>query len=116
MDAPTDFNVLPGMTATVVLDLSGVVDKEGVKWVPVRSVQADSGLQPRVWILDPETMTVSSRPVTIGRMSGRMIEVREGLEGGEEIVAVGAPYLAEGMAVTRMAISEQAEPRADDRQ
>ena len=116
MDAPTDFNVLPGMTATVVLDLSGVVDKEGVKWVPVRSVQADSGLQPRVWILEPETMTLSSRQVTIGRMSRRMIEVREGLEGGEEIVAVGAPYLAEGMAVTRMAISEQAEPRADDRQ
>lgn len=116
MDAPTDFNVLPGMTATVVLDLSAVVDREGVKWVPVRAVQADSGLQPRVWILDSGPMTVSARPVTIGRMSGRMIEVREGLEGGEEIVAVGAPYLAEGMQVTRMALSEQAMPRADDPQ
>ncbi len=114
MDAPTDFNVLPGMTATVVLDLSDVVDKEGVKWVPVRSVQADSGLEPRVWVLDPDTMTVSAREVVIGRMSGQMIEVREGLAGGEEIVAVGAPYLAEGMAVTRMALTEQAVPRADE--
>jgi hypothetical protein len=43
-----------------------------------------------------------------------MIEVNDGLEGGEEIVSVGAPYLAEGMRVTRMLASEQAEPRADD--
>ncbi len=114
MEAPTSFNVLPGMTATVVLDLTGVVDKEGVKWVPARAVQADAGLEPRVWVLDAENMTVASQAVEIGRMSGRMIQVYDGLEGGEEIVAVGAPYLAEGMRVTRMAQTEQAAPRADD--
>ena len=114
MDAPTDFNVLPGMTATVVMDLTAVVTKDAVKWVPARAVQADSGLEPRVWVLDPETMTVSARPVDIGRMSGRSIQIIDGLEGGEEIVSVGAPYLAEGMRVTRMALTEQAVPRADD--
>ncbi|PLW67713.1 efflux RND transporter periplasmic adaptor subunit [Pseudohalioglobus lutimaris] len=114
MDAPKEFNVLPGMTATVVLDLSGVVDRDAVKWVPARAVQGDSGLEPRVWVLDAETMTVSARPVEIGRMSGRSIEIVSGLEGGEEVVAVGAPYLAEGMKVTRLSLSEQAVPRADD--
>ena len=114
MDAPTTFTVLPGMTATVLLDLSELVSTESVKWVPVRAVQANSGLEPRVWLLDPETMTVSSREVSIGRMSGGMIEITGGLEGGEEIVAVGAPYLAEGMRVTRMAETEQAVPRAGD--
>jgi RND family efflux transporter MFP subunit len=114
MDAPTDFNVLPGMTATVVMDLSAVVTKDAVKWVPARAVQADNGLEPRVWVLDAETMTVSARPVDVGRMSGSSIQVIDGLEGGEEIVAVGAPYLAEGMRVTRMALTEQAVPRADD--
>ena len=59
-------------------------------------------------------MTVSSRSVSIGRMSGSMIEITDGLEGGEEIVSVGAPYLAEGMRVTRMAETEQAVPRAGD--
>ena len=59
-------------------------------------------------------MTVSSRAVTIGRISGNQIEVSQGLDGGEEIVSVGAPYLAEGMKVTRMPLSEQAVPRADD--
>lgn len=114
MPAPTSFTVLPGMTATVLLDLTDLVSKERVRWVPARSVQADSGLQPRVWVLDPATMTVSSREVSIGRMSGRMIEILDGLSGGEEIVAIGAPYLAPGMRVTRMAETEQAIPRASD--
>ncbi|MCP4332929.1 MAG: efflux RND transporter periplasmic adaptor subunit, partial [Gammaproteobacteria bacterium] len=52
--------------------------------------------------------------VTVGRMSARNIEVSEGLAGGEEIVSVGAAYLSEGMQVSRMIITEQAEPRADD--
>ncbi len=114
MPSPTDFTVLPGMTANVSVDFSRLIDKSVEKWVPVTAVQADSGLEPRVWILDDETMTVSSRSVTIGRMSGSRILVNSGLNGGEEIVSVGAPYLAEGMKVTRMALSEQAVPRADD--
>jgi multidrug efflux pump subunit AcrA (membrane-fusion protein) len=114
MAAPTTFTVLPGMTATVLLDLSELVTQDSVRWVPARAVQADAGLDPRVWVLDPATMTVASRVVTIGRMSGSMIEIIDGLDGGEEIVAVGAPYLAEGMRVTRMAETEQAVPRAGD--
>lgn len=114
MEAPTAFTVLPGMTTTVLLDLSRLMGSESVKRVPVRAVQADSGLQPRVWVLDPQSMTVSGRAVTIGRMSRGMIEISDGLEGGEEVVAVGAPYLAEGMRVTRMAATEQAVPREDD--
>lgn len=114
MDAPTNFTVLPGMTTTVQLDLSELIVEDFVKRVPVRAVQGDSSLKPRVWILDPQTMTVSGREVVIGRMTGGMIQINEGLNGGEEIVAVGAPYLAEGMQVTRMAVTEQAVPRADD--
>ena len=52
--------------------------------------------------------------LSIGRISGGMIEIIDGLRGGEEIVAVGAPYLAEGMRVTRMALTEQAVPRDSD--
>jgi RND family efflux transporter MFP subunit len=114
MPAPSEFTVLPGMTANVLVDFSRLVSTEAVKWVPVTAVQADAGLEPRVWVLDAETMTVSSQPVKIGRMSGHQIEVRSGLSGGEEIVSVGAAYLAEGMKVTRMARTEQAVPRADD--
>ena len=114
MQSPKDFTVLPGMTASVAVDFANVVVTDGARWVPVRSVQGDTGLESRVWVLDVDDMTVSSRPVTIGRMSEGRIEVTSGLQGGEEIVAVGAPYLAEGMRVTRMVKAEQAEPRADD--
>lgn len=114
MEAPTNFTVLPGMTTTVQLDLSELITKDLVRRVPVRAVQGDSGLKPRVWILDPETMTVTGQEVTIGRMTGGMIQITGGLDGGEEIVSVGAPYLAEGMAVTRMKNTEQAIPRADE--
>ncbi|MEH6558861.1 MAG: efflux RND transporter periplasmic adaptor subunit [Oceanicoccus sp.] len=114
MAAPDDFAVLPGMTATVALDLSRLMNTAAVHWVPVRAVVAESELKAQVWVLDSETMTVSSRQVEIGRMSGTQIEVKSGLQGDEELVSVGASYLAEGMKVTRMIQSEQAIPRVDD--
>jgi RND family efflux transporter MFP subunit len=114
MNSPEDFTVLPGMTASVSVDFADIIVTDGAKWVPVRAVQADTGLAPHVWVLNPDEMTVSSRQVSIGRMSEGRIEITGGLEGGEEIVEVGAPYLAEGMRVTRMAEVEQAIPRADD--
>lgn len=114
MPQPENFNLLPGMTANVAIDLSRVMQADSSRWVPATAVVANSGLESRVWVLDGDSMTVSARPVTIGRMSGRSIEVISGLDGGEEIVSVGAAYLAEGMEVSRMPLGEQAEPRADD--
>ena len=115
MPQPESFNVLPGMTANVSIDFSRVMQvTDETRWVPASAVVADSGLDSHVWVLDGESMTVSARPVTIGRMSGGNIEVTSGLVGGEELVSVGAAYLAEGMEVSRMPLSEQAEPRADD--
>jgi RND family efflux transporter MFP subunit len=114
MPQPRDFTVLPGMTAQVELDFAGLLRKRSATWVPARAVQADAELAPRVFVLDPDSMQVSSRDVTTGRLSGDMVEVVTGLAGGEEIVAVGAAYLAEGMRVTRMRSSEQAVPRDDE--
>ena len=115
MPAPQDFIVLPGMTATVTVDLSGrLTGSVRTLWVPLNAVVADSGLGAYVWVLDPESMTVSSLPVEIGRMQGSQVEVLAGLEGGEEIVSVGASYLADGMRVTRMETGEQAVPRDGD--
>jgi len=115
MPQPDEFTVLPGMTAEVELDFTGLMAQGGGTWVPVRAVQADDTLTGRVWVLDAESMTVLSRAVDVGRVSGDMIEVRGGLEGGEEIVAAGAPYLMEGMRVTRMRTGEQAVPRESER-
>lgn len=114
MPQPDEFLVLPGMTANVQVDFSKIMQADASKWVPITAVQADGALDALVWKIDPETMTVNSHPVKIGRMSGRRIEVTDGLFGGEEIVSVGAPYLSEGMRVTRMPKREQAVPREDE--
>ena len=114
MERPATFRVLPGMTANVDLDLSTLVDVDLSRWIPASAVVADSGLNAHVWLLDDGLMAVSSHPVTIGRMADRSIEIKSGLTGGEEIVSIGAHYLAEGMAVTRMKVTEQAIPREDE--
>lgn len=108
MRQPKEFTVLPGMTAQVEMDFSELVASDAVTWVPSRAVQADATLAPRVFVLDPQSMQVNSVPVETGRVSGDMIEVLSGLSGGEEIVAVGAGYLSDGMQVTRMPTGEQA--------
>jgi len=111
MPQPEEFTVLPGMTAEVELDFTGLLEEGGGTWIPARAVQADNGMEARVWVLDESDMTVHSREVDLGRLSGDMVEVRGGLDGGEEVVAAGAAYLMEGMQVTRMATGEQAVPR-----
>jgi len=113
MPQPDEFTVLPGMTAQVDVDFTDILTRDTATWVPAPAVQADARLEARVFVLDPETMQVRGRPVTVGRLAGDMIEVLDGLEGGEEIVAVGAAYLADGMRVTRLETGEQAVPRSE---
>jgi len=116
MIAPEKMVVLPGMSGQVELTFPrALADDTNARWVPVSAVQADSELTARVWLLERDTMTVRSQAVEIGRISGRLIEVVSGLSGGEEIVAIGAPYLAEEMRVTQMDAGEQAVPRDIDR-
>jgi len=106
--------VLPGMTATVTVDLSALKEEDLVFTVPVSAVVGDYKLDPRIWTVDQQSMTVNPQTVKVGRMLGDDIEVLEGLEPGSRIVTAGTPFLVEGMKVTLMSTPEQAEPRSDD--
>jgi RND family efflux transporter MFP subunit len=114
MDQVEDATILPGMTANVVVDFSRAVDEGMMYTVPVTSVVGDYKLDPRVWIVDEESMTVSPKPVKIGRLLRGSAEVLEGLQPGERIVTAGTPFLVEGMQVLLMPEIEQAEPRPED--
>ena len=114
MPNPKSMVVLPGMTATVTIDFSRISAVVELIWLPAAAVVADATLSPHVWLLDPVSLTVSKRPVQVGDLQGDRIAITGGLQGGEEIVAVGASYMAQGMKVSRMKQSEQAVPRADD--
>jgi RND family efflux transporter MFP subunit len=108
LPAPDELEVLPGMTTTVTVDLTRYLDSGGVFTVPVASVVADPGLAPKVWVVNPDTMTVASREVEVGMMEGNAIQVLSGLNGGERIVTAGAPFLVEDMEVRLLPDVEQA--------
>ncbi len=114
MVAPKGVTILPGMTGSVVADLGAVQKTNAKYYLPVSSVTADAGLQPFVWVIDEQAMTVSKQPVQVGRMSGWNIEVKSGIEPGSRIVTAGVGYLAEGMQVRLMEQLEQALPRPEE--
>ena len=53
------------------------------------------------------SMSVSKRPVTVGKITGNQIVVTEGLEGGEAIAMSGVHLLTEGRVVTEMEKSDE---------
>ncbi len=66
--------------------------------MPLSAILSD-GAARYVWIVDPDSMTVSKREVTVSDGIGETAIVTEGLEMGETIATAGASYLAEGMQV-----------------
>ena len=67
--------------------------------VPVSALDYDEQGNPRVWVFDPKTTTVSSRQVVLGTIQKHKIPVLDGLQTGEQIVTAGAHLLRENMTV-----------------
>ncbi|MGI9483947.1 MAG: efflux RND transporter periplasmic adaptor subunit [Hyphomicrobiales bacterium] len=116
MGSPAELQVLPGMTATVTVDVSAFVGAEEMHLVPVDAIVGDVKLQPSVWIVDKDTMTVKTRPVGVGMLRAGLVEIKDGLETGERVVTAGAPFLSDGMKVWIMPDKEQAAEREEDRE
>jgi len=107
MDHPKDYNVLPGMTATVFAQVFSSEGGDDVSvLLPLSAVISDPDKNPSVWIVDDNTMTVSSKPVTAGIMTDNSILV-SGLEPGERVVTAGAAFMREGLKVTLLQTGEQ---------
>lgn len=106
-EPPTDRNILPGMTGSVLVrripdGASETADGKPVRMVPVEAITTHSGAS-TVWRLNPESMTVSAVPVEISSIKGGAALIRtEALSDGDEIIASGARFLAEGTPVSRM--------------
>jgi len=97
MPAPEEFNVLPGMTASVSINMPSM--RGAIFLVPARAVVGDIAMEPRIWVLDRATMTVSSKAVRVGRLTGDSIEVVDGLESGDVLVTSPSNFLLEGQRV-----------------
>ena len=109
MDASKDYNILPGMTATVVAELFPSESSSTTAIaVPVSAVISDHMKQARVWVIDEKTMTANPKNVTPGLMVGDVMQV-EGLTTGDRIVVAGAAFLRKDMKVTLLQTGEQAQ-------
>lgn len=100
-DNPADINVLPGMTAKVVLDLQTEKSAETGQGllIPVTAVVTDIDGNAYVWRYDASAKQVNKAIVTVGDMSGASIRVLNGLQDGDRIAVAGAAHLQEGMKV-----------------
>lgn len=103
---PTDANILPGMTCTVLLrskDVAEQTTEAGVFEVPTQAIGAVDG-KPVVWRLHPETLHVSAVAVELLNPIGSSMRLRSTeLHPSDEIVMSGVRFLFEGMQVGRMA-------------
>lgn len=102
LDKVTDFAALPGMTASVELDLSEFMldEVDGGLLVPVEGVFEQEGKK-WVWRVDSE-MRARRIPVGVGRFEGSALEITAGLEVGQRIIAAGVSYVREGLLVKPM--------------
>jgi len=101
-DRPQDVNLLPGMTAKVIINVPANLLKESRRdgmMIPAAAVVVDTDGSSYVWRYDPASSQVSRATVTIGDMSAASIQVLSGLQGGDRIAISGAAHLLEGMKV-----------------
>ncbi|MCZ6807204.1 MAG: efflux RND transporter periplasmic adaptor subunit [Deltaproteobacteria bacterium] len=106
MKKPDNVGVLSGMTAKLVLTGLATTAPDDFL-VPAQAVVADTEKKPFVWLVDDESMTVSKRPIEVGKITSDRIVVTEGLEGGEAIAMTGVHLLTEGQEVTEMEQSDE---------
>lgn len=101
---PPALNLLPGMSASVHVDLNKVLsNKRSVVTIPSQAVfqtetQQEGSSNAQVWVVQPDMMLVA-RTIKVGRLTHSGIEVVEGLQSGEKIVAAGVHQAHEGMHV-----------------
>lgn len=108
MDTPENYNVLPGMTATVFARLRpGELQPATPVRLPISAVISDNEKHATVWVVDEESMTVNPKKVTPGIMIGNTMQV-DGLNPGDRVVIAGAPFLRNDMKVTILETGEQA--------
>ena len=99
LDPITEFAILPGMSASIEINLSALLpdDVDNELLVPVEAVFEKEGKK-WVWRVDAD-MRTQRVPVEVGRFHEGMIEITSGLSPDNQVVAAGVSYIREGMLV-----------------
>jgi RND family efflux transporter MFP subunit len=84
-----------GATVTVHLDGDNADGSVQQYKIPVGALY-DGGTGTSVWVIDPNTSTLSRRPVEVAKLGSETALVSKGLKPGERILALGAHLVKEG--------------------
>ncbi len=105
MATPQEFNVLAGMTANVIAEVSQIsAVYTAAVFIPASALfmpgeQALGSQQSYVWVYQGDTGTVSKRPVSVSSLTSAGVAVTSGLSAGEQVVSAGVQQLTEGQKV-----------------
>jgi len=86
-------NILPGMSASVFVELSTPNEAGEDIIIPITSLVSSPEKEFYVWLYDSETTGVVKRMVEIGQIKATGVQVLEGLNDGELIVGKKVPML-----------------------
>lgn len=98
MERPAAWNILPGMTATIHVELKDPTTAVQT-FIPPNSLVSAPDKSFFVWVYNQDTHDVSKRRVQVGVPEKRGVRVLGGLSDGEFIVTTGASQLQTGMQV-----------------
>lgn len=98
MEAPTDVNILPGMSASFILR-TPLRPSDASLLIPAQCVLTDEDGAFYVWTVGDD-LIANKKVVTVGELFKDKIQIKDGLMPGERIISAGASLVHEGMQVT----------------
>lgn len=102
LDRPSELKLLPGMSATVEIDISRITRKNDNEYftIPHAAISTVDGENLSfVWKFDRASSTVQKFPVQLGRISDDGVEVLSGVIDGDVLIVAGTAHLKDGMVV-----------------
>lgn len=92
IDPPPDLRLGSTITGQTTFDPVGSIE------IPASALTSADG-KPAVWVVDPAALTVSLRPIEVGRFTPAAVVVEDGLQSGDLVVTAGVQALRPGQAV-----------------
>ncbi len=99
MARPVNWEILPGMTAVVVVQIENNLENKREYFLPINALVTGSDKRMYVWLFDQDTQEVTKRYVKIGRPGPEGVYVTDGLAEDDLVVSSGASQLREGMRI-----------------
>ena len=92
------YDIKPGFACNVTMTVRLAGASADYPLVPLTALYGSTDSQQvNVWVYNPQTQTVSLRPVTTGALTGEnSVAITSGLRAGEQVVTAGVTQITEG--------------------